>query len=55
MDLMEYLNEIKITFDKKELLVIRFEMTEPSGDNTIIIFKGRKVNTNIPDEKFLVP
>jgi outer membrane lipoprotein-sorting protein len=55
MDLMEYLKEIKITFDKKELLVIRFEMTEPSGDNTIIIFKGRKVNTNIPDEKFLVP
>jgi outer membrane lipoprotein-sorting protein len=54
-DLKEYLNEIQITLDKKDLLVTRFEMTEPSGDNTIIFFKGRKINTNIPDEKFLVP
>jgi outer membrane lipoprotein-sorting protein len=30
-------------------------MVEPSGDYTRIDFSGEKINTSIPDEKFLVP
>ena len=29
-------------------------MHEPSGDYTNIDFPGEKINTNLPDEKFLV-
>jgi outer membrane lipoprotein-sorting protein len=53
--LKEYISEIKISFDKNDLLVTRFEMNEPSGDYTIIDFSGKKLNAEIPDEKFLVP
>jgi outer membrane lipoprotein-sorting protein len=53
--LKEYISEIKLSFDKNDLSVTRFEMNEPSGDYTIIEFTGKKLNTIIPDEKFLVP
>jgi outer membrane lipoprotein-sorting protein len=53
--LKEYISEIEISFDKNDLLVTRFEMNEPSGDYTIIDFSGKKLNAEIPDEKFLVP
>jgi outer membrane lipoprotein-sorting protein len=54
-NLKEYLSEIRIFFDKNDLLVTRLEMYEPSGDYTRIDFPGEKINTSIPDEKFLVP
>ena len=54
-NLKEYLSEIRIFFDKNDLLVTRLEMYEPSGDYTRIDFHGEKINTSIPDEKFLVP
>ena len=54
-NLKEYLSEIRIFFDKNDLLVTRLEMYEPSGDYTRIDFSGEKINTSIPDEKFLVP
>ena len=53
--LKEYLSEIWIFFDKKDLIVTRLEMHEPSGDDTKIDFTGTKINTPIPDAKFLVP
>ena len=53
--LKEYLSEIWIYFDKKDLTVTRIEMHEPSGDETRIEFTGTKLNTSIPDAKFLVP
>ena len=53
--LKEYLSEIWIYFDKKDLTVTRIEMHEPSGDETMIEFTGTKLNTSIPDAKFLVP
>lgn len=53
--LKEYLIDIKIFFSKTDLMVTRLEMYEPSGDYTIIDFSGKKINTNIPDEKFLIP
>ena len=52
--LKEYLSEIKIFFNKNDLIVSRIEMHEPSGDYTLIDFTGEKVNIKIPDEKFLV-
>jgi outer membrane lipoprotein-sorting protein len=53
--LKDYISEIKISFDKNDLSVTRFEMNEPSGDYTIIEFSGKKENAIIPDEKFFVP
>lgn len=52
--LKEYLSEIKIFFNKNDLIVTRIEMHEPSGDYTIIDFTGEKINANITDEKFLI-
>jgi hypothetical protein len=54
-NLKEYFSEIRILFDKNDLSVTQFEMVEPSGDYTRIDFSGEKINTSIPDEKFLVP
>ena len=54
-NLKEYLSEIRICFDKNDLFVTRLEMHEPSGDYTNIDFFGEKINTNLTDEKFLVP
>jgi outer membrane lipoprotein-sorting protein len=53
--LKEYLSDIMIFFDKNDLSVTRIEMHEPSGDFTKIDFSDKKVNNNIPDEKFLAP
>jgi outer membrane lipoprotein-sorting protein len=53
--LKEYLSEIWIFFDKADLTVTRLEMHEPSGDYTNIDFSGKKINTAVPDEKFLLP
>ena len=54
-NLKEYLSEIRIFFDKDNFKVTRLEMHEPSGDYTNIDFFGEKINTNLTDEKFLVP
>jgi outer membrane lipoprotein-sorting protein len=54
-NLKEYLSEISIWFDKNDLSVTRLEMHEPSGDYTKIDFSKKKINTNLPDEKFLLP
>jgi outer membrane lipoprotein-sorting protein len=53
-NLKEYLSEIRIFFNKDDFFVTRLEMHEPSGDYTNIDFSGEKINTNLPDEKFLV-
>jgi outer membrane lipoprotein-sorting protein len=54
-NLKEYLSEIRIFFDKNDLLVTRLEMLEPAGDYTRIDFSGEKINSSISDEKFLLP
>jgi outer membrane lipoprotein-sorting protein len=53
--LSEYLSEIRIFFNKNTLAVSRLEIHEPSGDYTRIDFSGIKINTMIPDAKFLAP
>jgi len=54
-NLKDYLSEIRIFFDKNDFTVTRLEMHEPSGDYTNIDFSVEKINTNLPDEKFLAP
>ncbi len=50
--LREMLNEIQIAFDKGDLTVMRITMVESGGDYTKISFVNKKINTNIPVEKF---
>jgi outer membrane lipoprotein-sorting protein len=48
----QMLSEIQIWFDRKDLTVSRIRMMEPGGDYTKIDFTGKKLNTDIPLEKF---
>lgn len=50
--LREMLNEVQIAFDKGDLTVMRITMVESGGDYTKISFVNKKINTNIPVEKF---
>ncbi|MBO9700292.1 MAG: outer membrane lipoprotein carrier protein LolA [Sporocytophaga sp.] len=47
-----FLKSISLYFDKKDFTVSKLTMTEPSGDYTNIAFTNKKVNAEIPDEKF---
>jgi len=46
------LNEVQIWFDKTDLTVSRITMVEAGGDYTKIDFVNKKLNTEIPVEKF---
>jgi outer membrane lipoprotein-sorting protein len=46
------LNEIQIWFSKTDLTVSRINMVESGGDYTKIDFTNKKLNTNVPAEKF---
>lgn len=46
------LNEVQIWFDRNDLTVLRIKMLETGGDYTKIDFVGKKLNTQIPLEKF---
>lgn len=50
----EFLEDIFLYFDKKDLGVSKINITEPSGDNTEINFTNRQTNAEVPDEKFVV-
>lgn len=50
----EFLQDIFLFFDKKDLGVEKINITEPSGDYTEIIFTNRQTNTEIPDAEFIV-
>lgn len=45
---------INLVVDKKDMSVSKIEMVEQSGDNTVISFLHRQMNTNIPDAIFSV-
>lgn len=53
-DIKVFFNEIVLYFEKKMFSVARVVMREVSGDKTDITFKNRKINTEIPDEKFIL-
>ncbi len=48
----QMLNEIQIWFDRDDLTVSRIRMLESGGDYTRIDFVNKKLNTDIPLEKF---
>jgi len=48
----QMLNEVQIWFDRKDLTVNRIRMLESGGDYTLIDFVNKKLNTEIPLEKF---
>ena len=43
-----------IYIDKKEYAVSKIEMHEPSGDNTVITFSNRELNSNLADALFAI-
>jgi len=47
------LQSIDIYFDKKDFSVRKVKFVEPGDDFTLIVFTGRKVNVEIPDNQFL--
>ncbi|MGD0584138.1 MAG: outer membrane lipoprotein carrier protein LolA [Bacteroidales bacterium] len=50
----QMLAEVQIWFDKKDLTVSRLKLVESGGDYTIIDFINKKLNTDIPVEKFSI-
>lgn len=49
----EFIQEIQLYFNKKDLTVSRIRMAEPGGDYTLINFLGKKINAGIADAEFL--
>jgi outer membrane lipoprotein-sorting protein len=46
--------KIDIRISKGDLTVDRIEMKESSGDNTLLIFRNKRINTPVADEVFKV-
>ena len=52
--LKSMLSTIALNFEKTTYMVQTIILTEPSGDNTTIVFSDKKINQPIDDEKFMV-
>jgi outer membrane lipoprotein-sorting protein len=52
--LKEFFKTIDVIIDKNEYAVTTIEMTENSGDNTVLHFTNRELNTAIPDALFAI-
>ena len=52
--LKEFFDNIVIFIDKSDYSVIRMQMNELSGDNTIITFTNKEINGKIADDLFSV-
>jgi len=52
--LKEFFKTIDVIIDKSDYEVTTIEMNENSGDNTIIRFTNREINTTIPDAIFAI-
>jgi outer membrane lipoprotein-sorting protein len=50
----EYVNKVNVYVSKTDFGVVKVEMTEKSGDYTLISFINRVYNTPIKDEEFIV-
>jgi len=53
-NLKEFFKTIVVTVDKKDYSVTNIEMNENSGDNTIIHFINKEMNTTLPDALFTI-
>ncbi|HOY31145.1 MAG TPA: outer membrane lipoprotein carrier protein LolA [Bacteroidales bacterium] len=52
-DLNNFFREIVLYFGKELFSVARVQMKELSGDKTDILFNNRKINHEIPEDKFI--
>ena len=52
--LKDFFKTINVIVDKKDYAVAGIEMNENSGDNTVIHFSNKEMNTNIPDALFAI-
>jgi outer membrane lipoprotein-sorting protein len=52
--LKEFFSNILIFIDKKDYSVLKMQMNELSGDNTIITFTNKEINGQISDDLFTV-
>lgn len=52
--LKELFKNINVVVDKRDYSVFSIEMQEVSGDNTIIRFVNKELNTNLPDALFSI-
>lgn len=52
--LKEMFSHINLIIDKKDYSVQSINMTEPSGDNTLIKFSNKELNVQIPDHLFSI-
>jgi outer membrane lipoprotein-sorting protein len=53
-NLKNFFKRINITVERKEYAVSKIEMVENSGDNTLITFLNKELNTSLPDALFAV-
>jgi outer membrane lipoprotein-sorting protein len=51
-DLKQFFTVINVYLDKKDYSVIKIDMKEPSGDNTLITFTNKEINATIQDAEF---
>ena len=52
--LKDFFQHINITVDKKDYSASAIEMLEPGGDNTIIHFSNKQLNSTLPDALFTI-
>ena len=52
--LRNFLSTIVLVLDKKDFTATKIEMNEASGDNTILSFSAKQVNTTVDDSLFTV-
>jgi outer membrane lipoprotein-sorting protein len=53
-EMKKFFKEIAICFDKKDVSVTIIKMIELSGDYTEIKFISKRLNVEIPDDKFIL-
>ncbi len=49
-----FIDRIVLYFDKTDFTVSKVEMMEPSQNSTIIFFKNKKLNADIPEKYFIL-
>ena len=52
--LKDFFKTINVVVDKKDYSVTSVDMSENSGDNTVIRFSNKELNTTIPDALFAI-
>jgi len=48
------LETIELYFDKQNMQVIKVVFSEPGDDFTLITFQNKKINSELPDDRFIV-